>query len=66
VLFMDLGNSTWLYALGGLIGITIGAGTFMITQSGPEGYRNTTPRWLLQTLSGGLASVLGFAAIQVI
>jgi phytol kinase len=66
VLLMDLGNSRWLYAIGGLIGIAVGAGVFMITQSGPEGYRNTTPRWLLQTLSGGLASVLGFAAIQVI
>ena len=66
VLLMDLGSAVWLYAVGGLIGIIIGAGTFMITQSGQEGYRNTAPRWLLQTLSCALASLLGFAAIQVI
>ena len=65
-LIADLGESLWLYAATGLLGITAGAGIFAATQTGPEGYRNNTNRWLLQALSAGLASVLGFAATRLV
>lgn len=55
----------WLDALAGLLAIAIGAAAFILSQ-GEDGYRNSPQRWLLQTLSAGLASVLGFAAIQLV
>lgn len=59
-------RDVWIHLLAGLLGILIGATMFAVTQSGPDGYRNTGPRWLAQTLSAGLASVIGFAAIQFV
>jgi phytol kinase len=54
------------YAGAGLACVAAGVAIFTLTQHGPEGYRNTTRRWLFQALSAGLASVLGFAAVQVV
>ncbi|MEX1021231.1 MAG: hypothetical protein WDZ49_16340 [Litorilinea sp.] len=55
----------WLDGLAALLAIAIGVAAFTLSQ-GEDGYRNSPQRWLLQTLSAGLASVLGFAAIQLI
>ncbi len=56
----------WLYGVIGLVCVLAGAGLFTLSQSGLGGYRATTRRWTLQTLSTGFASLLGFAAIQVL
>jgi phytol kinase len=66
-IYAHLGIGQWLgfYAVAGLACVTAGAAIFSVTQSGPDGYRNTTRRWLLQTLSAALASLLGFAAVQI-
>lgn len=53
----------WLQGTVGLLCVLVGAAVFTLTQRGPGGYRITARRWLLQTLSTGLASLLGFATI---
>lgn len=50
----------------GLLCVSAGTGLFTLSQSGQGGYRATTRRWMLQTLCTGLASLLGFAAIQAL
>ncbi|HXF64625.1 MAG TPA: hypothetical protein VNK95_23540 [Caldilineaceae bacterium] len=62
----DRRGEVWLYAGAGLVCVAVGAALFTVTQSGPDGYRNTTRRWLFQTLSAALASLLGFAAVQTV
>ena len=57
-------NTTWVYLVAGLLAVSVGAAMFAVSQTGPEGYRDTAHRWLVQTLSAGLASFLGFAAMQ--
>jgi phytol kinase len=56
----------WFYAATGLACVAVAVGVFTATQTGPGGYRNNTRRWMLQTLSTALASLLGFAAVQAI
>lgn len=56
----------WGRGLIGLLCVLASAALFTATQSGPGGYRSTGRRWLLQTLSAGFASLLGFAAIQTL
>jgi phytol kinase len=56
----------WIYPAAGLLAIGSGAALFAASQMGPDGYRNTAPRWLIQTLCAGLASVFGFAAVQLV
>jgi phytol kinase len=56
---------TWIYLIAGLLGISVGAAVFAASQTGPDGYRDSTTRWIVQTLSAGLASGLGFAAMQI-
>jgi phytol kinase len=57
-------TGTWQQGLIGLLCVLAGVGVFTISQSGPGGYRITARRWLLQTLSTALASLLGFAALH--
>lgn len=54
----------WLDALAALVAVAIGVAAFTVSQ-GNDGYRNSPQRWLLQTLSAGLASILGLAAVQL-
>ncbi|MCC6167348.1 MAG: hypothetical protein IT329_08985 [Caldilineaceae bacterium] len=61
-----LGIGVWAQGLIGLLCVLASATLFTVTQSGPGGYRSTGRRWLLQTLSAGFASLLGFAAIQAL
>jgi len=48
----------------GLLCVAAGTGLFTLSQSGQGGYRATPQRWMIQTLCTGLASLLGFTAIQ--
>lgn len=57
-------NRMWLQGLAGLVCVLAGATLFTLSQSGPGGYRINTRRWLLQTLSTGLTSLLGLAALH--
>ena len=59
-------RATWVYLVSGLLAISAGAAMFAATQTGPGGYRDSAHRWLVQTLSAALASVLGFAAMQIV
>lgn len=56
----------WFDGVAGLAAVALGVLAFFLSQTGPEGYRNTPQRWLLQSLSAGLASILGLAAVQLI
>jgi phytol kinase len=56
-------RAIWVDGLAGLFSIAIGAVLFAVSQLGEDGYQNEPRRWLLQTLSAGLASLLGIAAI---
>jgi phytol kinase len=62
----SLPNGGWIYAVSALFSIGIGVTLFALTQSGPDGYRNATPRWMFQALSAGLASLIGLAAVQMV
>ena len=59
-------REAWVYLLAGLLGISVGTAMFAASQTGPDGYRDSGSRWLIQTMSAGLASVLGFAAMQFV
>ncbi len=60
----DLNQMLWLYALSALLSISIGVGSFALTQLGPDGYRNTVQRWFFQALGAGLTSLIGLALVQ--
>jgi hypothetical protein len=57
-------RALWFDAVVGLVAVAIGVAAFTLSQ-GKDGYGNSPQRWLLQSLSAGLASVLGFAALQL-
>lgn len=58
-------QNAWIYLVAGLLATGLGAVLFAVSQVGPDGYRNTAPRWAIQSLCAGLASVLAFAAVQL-
>jgi hypothetical protein len=55
-----------VYAAIALSCVSVAAILFTLSQSGPEGYRNLTERWVIQALSAALASILGLAAVQIL
>lgn len=66
VVFLQPPNVTWwLDATIALVSVGVGVGLFVLSQAGVDGYRNLLSRWVMQTLSAALASLLGLAAMSL-
>jgi phytol kinase len=65
VLVQGLEPGWGLQAFIALLSVGVGVGLFILSQSGPDGYRNVAARWVVQTLCAGLASLVGLVIVQL-